>query len=224
MLKSKLPLLKAAVLSVVILPLSAHSAIIDLYGKLGAANQNGSDPSLISDPNGVVPTNAYGFIKLQLDDENNTLNMQLFVNGIKQTDLKNFGPNSSPIHLHNAAPGSPGNFGPIAIDPTFTADATNYSDAFFGNGFSFKRDGVSILLADQGGVTLGMHPGDDKIVDALLSGNMFVAVHTELPDGFPFVEVRGNFKPVSAVPVPAALPLLASGLIGLFAIARKRRV
>ncbi|VAW80669.1 hypothetical protein MNBD_GAMMA13-342 [hydrothermal vent metagenome] len=220
-------------LSAAILPLTTQAAIINLEGTLSAANQNGSDPALVTDPNGVVDTEAKGVIKLQLDDEANTLNIQLGVTGITLDELRDFGPNASPIHLHNAGGGgaNPGNFGPIAIDPTFTATETD----FFGTpqGFAFERDGVSILLEDQGGVALGMHPGNDEIVDALLSGNMFVAVHTTnplftspatdtRPEGFPFIEIRGNFKPVSAVPIPAALPLLASGLIGLFAVARRR--
>lgn len=222
--------LKSFALCTVLLPLTTQAAIINLKGTLSAANQNGSDPALVTDANGVVPTKAKGVISLRLDDVAKTLDIRLGVTGIKLSDLLNFGPNQSPIHLHNAAPGSPGNFGPIAIDPTFTADSTN----FFGNpkGFAFKRNGVSILLANQGGVKLGMHPGDDKIIDALLSGNMFVAVHTNKPiftnqvtgkpAGFPFIEIRGNFKPVSTVPVPAALPLLGSGLMSLFAVARRR--
>jgi len=216
-------LLKRLALCAALLPLPAQAAVIKLAGTLSAANQNGSDPALVTDPNGVVPTYAKGFIALQLDDVVNTLDIQMKVIGIKLSDLKDFGPNTSPIHLHNAAPGSPGNFGPIAIDPTFTASPSDFSSIGYGYGFTFERKGISILAADQGNVTApGMHPGDDKIIDALLSGNMFVAVHTNKPDGFPFVEIRGNFKPVSAVPLPTALPLLGSGLIGLFAVARRR--
>jgi len=173
---------------------------------------------------------ANGIITMQLNDEANTLDIQLGVIGITLDDLLDFGPNTSPIHLHNAGGGNPGNFGPIAIDPTFTVDASNYIGD--GDGFAFSRDGVSILLENQGNVSLGMHPGNDLIVDALLSGNMFVAVHTNKPifentpagrpAGFPFVEIRGNFSP-AVVPVPATLPLLGSGLITMLAVARKRK-
>ncbi|VAW52723.1 hypothetical protein MNBD_GAMMA05-522 [hydrothermal vent metagenome] len=231
MIKSTQNLVKILTLSAAIFPFSAQSDVIDLIGTLSAANQNGSDPSVVTDPLGIVPTDANGIITMQLNDETNTLDIQLGVIGITLDDLLDFGPNGSPIHLHNAGGGNPGNFGPIAIDPTFTATSANY----IGNndGFAFSRDGVSILLGAQGNVQgPNMHPGDDKIVDALLSGNMFVAIHTNKPiftntpdgrpAGFPFVEIRGNFSP-AVVPVPAALPLLGSGLIALLAVARRRK-
>jgi hypothetical protein len=219
--------LKIFVLSLALLPLAAQAAIINLNGTLSAANQNGSDPSFVTDPGGIVPTSATGSIQIQLDTINNTLDFQMNVDGILQSELRDFGPNATPIHLHQPGGGIKGNFGPISIDLSLGSTAADFSDTT--TGFTFARTGVSILLADQGGVALGMHPGDDQIVNLLQSGNMFVLVHslkdiftnqtTGRPDGFPFGEIRGN---ISAVPLPAALPLLGTGLLALFGIARRR--
>jgi hypothetical protein len=222
-------ILKIIMLLSVFLPSLAQAAIINLNGSLSAANQNGSDPSLVTDPNGVVPTDAFGSINIQLDTIANTLDFQLTVDGILQSELRDFGPNTTPIHLHNAGGGgaNPGNFGPISIDLSLGSTAADFTDT--ATGFVFARSGVSILLADQGGVALGMHPGDGLIVDTLLSGNMFVLVHsnkdifTNAPDGrpvgFPFGEIRGN---INAVPVPAALPLMVTGLLAMIGFSRRR--
>ncbi len=210
-----------------LLPLTAQSAIINLNGNLSAANQNGSDPALVTDPGGIVPTTAIGSIQIQLNTTNNTLDFQMNVDGILQSELRNFGPNATPIHLHQPGGGIKGNFGPISIDLSLGSTAGDFTET--ANGFTFERSGLSILLADQGSVALGMHPGDDQIVDLLTSGKMFVLVHSTKgiftnkapgrPDGFPFGEIRGN---ISVVPLPAGLPLLGSGLFYLFAFSRKR--
>ena len=230
-MKKNKSMLKGIMLLSVLLSFSVQAAIINLSGSLGAANQNGSDPSLVTDPGGVVPTNAFGSIDIQLNTIANTLDFQLTVDGILESELRNFGPNATPIHLHNAGGGgaSPGNFGPISIDLSLGSTAADFTNT--ANGFIFARNNVSILLADQGGVTLGMHPGDNLIIDTLLSGNMFVLVHSTKniftntpagrPAGFPFGEIRGN---VSAVPVPAALPLMLTGLLAVFGVARRRKI
>jgi hypothetical protein len=206
---------KLLVIAGLILPLMAQAAateqapIITLGGDLTAANQNGSDPDLVNDPAGIVPTDTSGSIAILLDADTNTLDFSLTVDGIFQSDLRNFGPNETPIHLHLAGGGNSGNFGPIAVDLALGADSSNFTDT--ATGFEFNRSGVSILLEDQGGVQLGMHPGNDLIVDSLLSGDAFVLVHTNNSDinGFPFGEIRGNINPV---PLPAALPMMIMSL------------
>jgi hypothetical protein len=215
---------KLLIIASLMLPLTAQAIvteqepIIVLGGDLTAVNQNGSDPGLINDPDGIVPTDASGSIVILLDAETNTLDFSLTVDGIFQSDLRNFGPNETPIHLHLAGGGNSGNFGPIAVDLSLGADSSNFTDT--ATGFEFSRSGVSILLEDQGGVQLGMHPGDDLIVDSLLSGDAFVLVHTNNSDinGFPFGEIRGNINPINPVPLPAALPMMILGLssFGIF--------
>ncbi len=203
-----------------VLPLMAQSAVLHLNGDLAAANQNGSDPGVINDPDGIVSTDANGSIRILLDTDTHTLDFSLKVDGILQTDLRSFGPNATPIHLHLAGGGNPGNFGPIAVDLALGADSGDFTDTT--TGFEFNRSGVSILLQDQGNVQLGMHPGNDLIVDSLLSGNTFVLVHTDNSNinGFPFGEIRGSINPV---PLPAALPLMTMAIAGFSLFMRQTR-
>ncbi len=211
---------KLVLLTGLVLPLMTQAALIELRGELGAANQNGSDPDLVVDPNGIVPTSAFGIINIFLDTDSNTLDFNLTVDGIFQSDLRDFGPNATPIHLHLAGGGNPGNFGPIAVDLSLGADASDFNDT--SAGFDFSRSGVSILLADQGNVQLGMHSGDNLILASLLSGDAFVLVHTNNADinGFPFGEIRGNLNPV---PLPAALPMMIMGLASFGVFVRRNR-
>ncbi|MEE9354900.1 MAG: DUF302 domain-containing protein [Methylococcaceae bacterium] len=199
------PILTAALIS-----FSIQADIIKLSGTLKAANQNGSDPEQVTDPLGIVPTDASGSIEVMVDTDNNTLGVKLDVEGISREELRNFGPNATPIHLHLAGGDNPGNFGPIAIDLSLNTADSDFNETTAG--FKFAREGISILLEDQGGVQLGMHPGNDKILDALQSGDTFVLVHTNkdifLNDtgpapGFPFGEIRGNIKPVPIKLSPA---------------------
>ena len=207
--------------------LATAQAPFELAGTLGAANQNGSDPAVVSDPGGVVPTTASGTIHIMVDPANSTLGFSLEVEGILQSELRNFGPNATPIHLHLAGGGNAANFGPISIDLALGATSSDYTDT--ATGFKFARSDVSILLEDQGSVALGMHPGNNLIVDSLQSGNMFVLVHTTKdiftnapagrPVGFPFGEIRGN---VSLVPEPSSVVLLTFAVISGLGLARRR--
>ncbi len=77
---------------------------------------------------------------------------------------------------------------------------------------------------------MGIHPGNDVIVDRLLEES-FILVHSnkdiftntvhppQFPDGFPFGELRGE---INVVPVPAGLWLFGSGLIVLFGLKKVR--
>ena len=186
---------------------TVQADFVQLGGNLSAANQDGSDPNFFTDPNGVVPTSATGMIFGTLDTDNFTFDFNLQVNGIFREDLRDFGPNMTPIHLH--LPGQIGAFGPIAVDLTLGATMADYTDT--ATGFELSRT-VSVLLEDQGGVVLGMHPGNDLILDALQSGRAFALVHTTNPDinGFPFGEIRGN---IGVVPEPSSVFVLGLGTL-----------
>ena len=108
------------------LPLGeAQAQLLDFQGTLSAANQNGSDPDFFTDADGVIPSSATGTIFGTLDTSAFTFDFNLAVDGITQSDLMNFGPNATPIHLH--LPAQRGAFGPIAVDLTLGATASDFT-------------------------------------------------------------------------------------------------
>lgn len=196
--------------------LSAQAELFELRAELSPANQNGSNPDFFDDPNGVVPSDATGVMTATLDTDLNALvDFRLEVSGVLSSELMNFGPNMTPIHIHRPAAGQ-GSFGPVSVDATLGAMPGDFTDT--ADGFIYTRDTISILLADQGNVPLGQHPGDDQIVNLLTSGEAFILVHTTNPGilGFPFGELRGE---VSVVPAPAS----ALALVGMTGFAARRR-
>jgi hypothetical protein len=205
--------------------------LFSLSAQLSAPNQDGSDPDVITDPQGLVPSDSVGTFSALLDTEAMALtDVILVVDGMTESDLRPFGPNSTPFHIHLPNSGT-GTFGFNVIDLVFGTT----SDAFTFNatGFTFERDLLSILEADQGAIDgLGLHPGDDVIVERLLSGDAFVLVHStkdiftnvnhppQFSDGFPFAELRGEIN--NTVPLPPALMLMLAGIVGLsFSLIRR---
>ncbi len=197
---------------------------IQLLAELRAPNQNGSNPDVFTNLE-RVPSDASGVFRATLDTDDMLLrNITLTVSGMGESDLRGFGPNNTPFHIHLPNNG-PGTFGFNVIDLSFGTDSSAFT--FSGNGFSFFRDSVSILEEDQGAFFgLGIHPGNDVIFDRLLEES-FILVHSnkdiftntvhppQFPDGFPFGELRGE---ITVVPVPAALWLFGSGFVLLFGL------
>jgi len=179
-----------------------------LTAMLSAPNQNGTHPDFVTDDFGTVPSTATGEFSAELDlSSNQLLNITLNVVGMSKSDLKNFGPNMTPFHLHLPNSGKQGDFGFNVIDLLYGADDSQLVDTE--NGFSFYRESMSILAADQGKYqAAGVHPGDEKIGELLVKGFPFILVHSSkdiftntkgkfpngkpVPVGFPFGELRGE--------------------------------
>ncbi len=125
----------------------SNASQIQLIAELRASNQNGSNPDVFTNL-GRVPSDAGGVFQAMLDTEEMLLrNITLTVNGMRESDLRGFGPNNTPFHIHLPNNG-PGTFGFNVIDLSFATDSSAFT--FSGNGFTFFRDAVSILEEDQG--------------------------------------------------------------------------
>jgi hypothetical protein len=195
-----------------------------LFAELRAPNQNGSNPDVFTNLE-RVPSDASRVFRATLDTGDMLLrNITLTINSMEESNLRGFGPNNTPFHIHLPNNG-PGTFGFNVIDLSFGTDSSAFT--FSGDGFSLFRDSVSILEEDQGAFFgLGIHPGNDVIVDRLLEKS-FILVHSnkdiftntvhppQFPDGFPFGELRGE---INVVPVPATVWLFGSGLAMLFSM------
>lgn len=183
---------------------------IELTANLMVPNQNGTNPSFVTDMLGIVPSTSAGTFEAFLDLETNQIqDIKLTVTGMLVSELQNFGPNGTPFHIHLPNSGNEGDFGFNVVDLVFGTDSTNFVEN--SNGFEFNRDFVSILEADQGNfINAGVHPGDDVIADLLQNGFPFLIVHSNkgiftntngvlptgdpAPMGFPFAELRGEIR------------------------------
>ena len=181
-----------------------------LTSNLVAPNQNGTNSDFVMDANGLVPSMATGTFEATLDLETNQLqDIKLTVSGMSMSELRPFGPNSTPFHIHLPNSGNQGDFGFNVVDLVFGTNETNFVATM--NGFEFTRDFVSILEADQGNyINAGVHPGDDVILERLQNGFPFIIIHSTkaiftntsgslpdgspAPEGFPFAELRGEVR------------------------------
>jgi len=129
----------------------------------------------------LVPSSASGVFSAILDLEaGQLLDLDLRVVGMSVADLRDFGPNATPFHIHLP-----------------------------NDGFSFTRSSMSIFAADQGKYKkAGVHPGDEVIGERLQTGFPFLLIHSKkdlftntkgkfpngdpVPTGFPFGELRGE--------------------------------
>lgn len=149
----------------------------------------------------VPPTGspAVGAAEFRYDTDTQNFDLDLMVYGIDLADLRDVGPNGTPIHIHMAPFGQNG---PIVVDLGFFT-------SFVDDGLGIRYQIFGQLLGGQQG-NLFTDPNDNEA--ALFAGNLYVNIHT---NDFPSGEIRGQI-----VPAPAALPLL--GAAGVLAARRRR--
>jgi hypothetical protein len=116
-------------------------------------------------------TNSSGAAQLLYDPGTQTFDLDLMVFGITLGELHGVGPNSTPVHIHNAPAGANG---PIVID--------------IGNFGQFVNDGLGIRL-QLTGVPIG------NFEPQLFAGDLYVNVHTV---NFPGGQIRGQIIPTPA--------------------------
>jgi len=144
--------------------------------------------------NPPVSTSAFGTGSITYDTNTMTFDIEILVEGITTGLLLGVGPNSTPLHIHNAPAGSNGG---IVVDLGLFGTLENVGGPFGGGtGFRYTASGLSINGQESN----------------LFDGNLYVNIHTT---SFGGGEIRGQI-----VPAPAAVSLL--GLGGLATLRRKR--
>lgn len=173
---------------------SARAHIIDFFAML--------DGTQVVDP---TDSPATGVCSIKYNHHAFTVEVQLFLEGISLDDLKNDGPNSTPIHIHKAPVGENG---PIVIDLGWWTTTT------------LEEYAPDRIFAHWEGVFIGGVQGnvESDYIDnenALYDGTLYVDVHT---NAYAQGEVRGQ---IYLVPGPA--PTMLLGFAGIAAARRRAR-
>lgn len=153
-----------------------------------------------------TPSSASGQAFVQFDTLTGALSIDLGVTGLGLSDLRNAGPNATPVHIHFAPAGSNG---PIVFDLGYFAP------------FVAESGGIRVNVQDviykqlQGALTSPLVLADFE--QALRSGSTYLNIHT---NAFAAGEIRGQ---ITQVPITTTLWLLSAGLMGVVAVRRKGR-
>ncbi len=123
-------------------------------------------------------TMASGQASLRVDQTTGRFDLVLVVDGISTSQLMGAGPNSTPIHLHNAPAGANG---PIVVDLAMLGTIVpNDMDT------GFTLTVVDQLFGDEQGA---INSDIEANIEALLAGELYFNVHTMT---FPAGEIRGQ--------------------------------
>lgn len=177
-------------------------AVFALSSMVAAAGADILEFNFALTPGQEVPpnnSNAAGAAQLLYDTDTQTYDLDVMVFGIGINDLMGAGPNSTPIHIHEAPMGVNGG---IRVDVGFVSN------------FAPSGQGIRLMVDDGpfGGQQGNVFSDPNLNEAALLAGNMYLNVHTT---SFPGGQIRGQI-----VPEPATMILLAGA--GLALVGRRR--
>jgi hypothetical protein len=174
----------------------AQAAIINLTSFLSPANEV-TPPSLVGDVSNA--TGGAGLV-FSFDTDTNLLSWTISFEGLT-------GP-ATAAHFHSGAADVNGDI-EINLDTGVNNDDAALNANIFVSG-----------LGSQAGLFQGNGELSAAQETALMSDKLYINIHTDLNPGG---EIRGQVLGARVVPVPAAVWLFGSGLLGLVGIARRKR-
>lgn len=164
--------------------------------------------AVLNGPNENPPTASpgTGFATVIIDSTAHTMFVSATFSGLTTNTT------ASHIHCCIAPPGTTGVATAVPAFPSFPLGVTSGS-------FSTIMDMTNAASYNPAFVTAqgGVGPAETTLFNGIITGNAYFNIHTTANPGG---EIRGFLV---AAPEPATVVLLASGLIGVAAVSRKRR-
>ncbi len=153
-----------------------------------------------------------GSATLDIDDSSHVFSLAInFMSLLGNTTVTH-------IHCCTASPGA-GNVGVASATPTFPGFPIGVTSGSYARSFDMNLTGnfSPVFLTFHGGSAASAY---EALLSGINSGSAYLNIHTTL---YPGGEIRGFLQPISPVPVPAALPLLVTGVGIIGALRRQKR-
>lgn len=193
-------------------PVKQSIAALGLLMAVGAAGAT-DYTTILTGPNESPPNDsmAIGAAKVSFDMSSHTLIVNVAFAGLEG--------DSTASHIHCCTVPAGTGVAPVATElPSFTGFPLGVPTGAYSHTFdtSLSATWNPSFISGNGGTTAG---AEAALLAGLNSGSAYLNVHsTAYPDG----EIRGFLHPITAVPEPASLALLAAGL-PVVAWARRRQ-